>query len=102
MRGVPEHEVLVVDNNSSDHTPAVTEELAGAFVGPLRYVREPRQRLSHPRNRAVAAARHEIVAFLDDDVDVDPHWLRSMASAFESGDYAAIGGRASLVYPRSP
>src|SRR5262245_39953584 len=98
-KGAPEHEVLVVDNNSSDHTRAVVEELSPTFGGKLRYVHESRQGLSYARNRAVTEARHEIIAFLDDDVDVDVNWLRNLAAAYEGGDYAAVGGRAYLVYP---
>jgi glycosyltransferase involved in cell wall biosynthesis len=97
--GAPAYEVLVVDNNSTDHTAAVVEELGPRFGGRLRYVRELRQGLSHARNRAVAEARHDIVAFLDDDVDVDRAWLHGLVSAYESGEYAAVGGRATLVYP---
>jgi glucosyl-dolichyl phosphate glucuronosyltransferase len=63
-------------------------------------VRETRQGLSHARNRAVAEAKHDIVAFLDDDVDVDAGWLHSLSAAYEGGDYAAVGGKAYLVYPR--
>jgi glycosyltransferase involved in cell wall biosynthesis len=97
--GVPCYEVLVVDNNSQDHTPEVVDGLLPLFAGALRYVRETRQGLSHARNRAIAEARYEIVAFLDDDVNVDRGWLRALVSAYQRGDYAAVGGRAYLVYP---
>ncbi len=92
-------EVLVIDNNSNDATRAVVEEFEGPLAGPLRYIQEPRQGLSLARNRAIAEANSEIIAFLDDDVDVDPDWLINLASAFEEGDHAAVGGRAHLVYP---
>jgi glucosyl-dolichyl phosphate glucuronosyltransferase len=98
-REVGDYEIIVVDNNSSDHTPRVVSGLAPAFHGKLRYVSEPRQGLSCARNRAIAEARYDVVAFLDDDVNVHPKWLRAVAGAFASGDYAAIGGRALLVYP---
>jgi len=94
-----DYELIVVDNNSSDHTPQVVRDAAPSFGGRLRYIHESRQGLSHARNRAIAEARYEIVAFLDDDVSVDPAWLRNLAGAFSSGEYAAIGGRALLVYP---
>lgn len=92
-------EILLIDNNSTDGTRAIAEGFAGRFPGRFRYVREERQGLSHARNRAVAEARHDIVAFLDDDVEVDADWLCNLASAYESGDYAAVGGRAYLIYP---
>ncbi|WP_422925469.1 glycosyltransferase family 2 protein [Singulisphaera sp. PoT] len=94
-------EILVIDNNSSDATRDVSELFERRFQGHFRYVLESRQGLSQARNRAVAEARFGVIAFLDDDVDLDPGWLRNLASAYESGDYAAVGGRAYLSYPRS-
>src|SRR6266511_6080727 len=78
-------EILIIDNNSTDGTRAVAEGFARRSPGRFRYVREERQGLSHARNRAVAEARHDIVAFLDDDVEVDADWLCNLASAYESG-----------------
>ncbi len=97
--GCSEHEVLVVDNNSTDGTAAVVGRMAPLFSGRLRYVREPRQGLSHARNRAIDEARFEVVAYLDDDVDVEPEWLRALCDAYASGDVAGVGGRAYLVFP---
>jgi glycosyltransferase involved in cell wall biosynthesis len=96
-----EFEVLVIDNGSTDATARVVEHYQSRFGGRLRYIYESRLGLSHARNRAVAEARHEIVAFLDDDVEVDPDWLRSLANAYRSGDFAAVGGKAYLIYPKS-
>ena len=96
--GCPRQELLVIDNNSTEVTPQVVKRLASSFGGRLRYVREERQGLSHARNRAIGEARFEIVAYLDDDVDVDPAWLRHLSNSYASGDVAAVGGRAHLVY----
>jgi glycosyltransferase involved in cell wall biosynthesis len=97
--GVTDYEVIVVDNNSNDHTREVVDRFHEAFSGLVRYVRESRQGLSHARQRAVAESRYEVVAFLDDDVDVDARWLRAMQAAHSRGDFAVVGGRAHLVYP---
>jgi glycosyltransferase involved in cell wall biosynthesis len=97
--GCPDHEVLVIDNNSTDSTPDVVNRLAPLFGGRLRYVREERQGLNYARNRAIDEATYEIVAYLDDDVDVDPRWLWHLADAYAVGDVAGVGGRAYLVYP---
>src|SRR5262245_23912751 len=97
--GCPEYEILVIDNNSTDRTAQVVEQMVPLFGGQLRCVREERQGLNHARNRATAEARYEIVAYLDDDVDVDPKWLWHLRDAYASGDVAGVGGRAYLVYP---
>ena len=55
--------------------------------------------MSHARNRAIAEASHDVIGFLDDDVDVEPHWVERISEAFGSGDVAAVGGRAFLAYP---
>ncbi|MCI0705127.1 MAG: glycosyltransferase family 2 protein [Planctomycetia bacterium] len=99
LAGCPDHEILVIDNNSTDATPVVVERMTPLFGGRLRCVRETQQGLNHARNRAIQEARHEIVAYLDDDVDVDPKWLRHLSEAYASGDIAGVGGRAYLVYP---
>jgi hypothetical protein len=82
------YEILIVDNNSSDATPDVI-----ASCLRVRSVREPRQGLSHARNRAVCEARGEWIVFADDDMIFAPDWLSSWIGALKHGcaDYA--GGR---------
>ena len=67
----PDYEVIVVDNRPADASPFGT---AGA-----RVVREPLSGISAARNRGLAAAGGEIIAFTDDDVEVDPAWLLAIA-----------------------
>jgi glycosyltransferase involved in cell wall biosynthesis len=96
---VDDWEIVVVGNNCSDETANVVASFIPEFEGRLRYVEEFRQGLSHARNRALIEARFEIIAFLDDDVDVDPYWLDALVKTFRAEDCAAVGGRAYLVYP---
>ena len=67
------HEVLVVDNNSSDHTRDVVESFADR--APVRYLREERQGKNFALNAAIEPARGELLVFTDDDVLVPPDWL---------------------------
>ena len=89
-------ELLVVDNNSTDDTHACCEEFARKL--PLRYVFEPRQGLNPARNRGIKEARGDLLAFADDDVDVDPHWLDALHdAATRHPDAGFFGGR---ILPR--
>src|SRR4051812_41821624 len=61
-------EAIVVDNNSTDGTRALVEELAPGFPAPLRYAFESTQGRSAALNTGIAQARGEIVVTTDDDV----------------------------------
>lgn len=101
LRGIEAFEIIVVDNGSIDHTAEVVAAFQEAFAGRLRYCRCLEQGLSHARNIAISEARFPIIAFLDDDVHVHPEWLRGLVDAYASGEYAAVGGKAYLIYPRA-
>jgi glycosyltransferase involved in cell wall biosynthesis len=76
----PSFRVLVVDNAPAS---AATETVvrAAAERGPVDYLLEPKAGLSFARNAAVAAARGEILAWIDDDERADEHWLAEVARA---------------------
>ena len=94
-----EYEILVVNNNSSDHTQKVIDKYAALLSPRLRSVFEPCQGLSHARNRALKEAKGEIVCFTDDDVVVDPGWLEAVSTAFVRYSAAVVGGKSYLIYP---
>lgn len=83
--------VLVIDNNSTDDTQRVVASYANRLPG-LRVVFEPVQGLSHARNRGLAEARTEWVAFLDDDAKALPEWVDAILDAIAKDDFDAFGG----------
>lgn len=87
-------ELIVVDNGSWDATREVVDEFARATGLNVRHVIEATQGLSHARNRGLQEARREIVAFTDDDVQVDRSWLREILAEFDADpDLALLLGR---------
>lgn len=95
-----EHELLVVDNNSSDGTPEVVQEFSSHRA--LNYHFEAQQGLSRARNRGVAESRGDIVAYLDDDVLLSPGWLGALAQCFAETDSDVVGGRSLLQFEGEP
>lgn len=96
------YEILVIDNNSRDHTAAVVAEFAAARPAP-RYLREEQQGLDYARNRAIREARGEIILFGDDDILVRPDWIAQMAVPLLADAAArrigAVGGEVIPVFP---
>ncbi len=93
-------EVILVDNNSSDHTFEWASSFTETFPQ-LRVLRETQQGLSFARNRGALEARAPIVAFLDDDAVATPIWVEALLKAFSSApDTVAVTGRIELEWSR--
>jgi glycosyltransferase involved in cell wall biosynthesis len=86
-------DMVVVDNNSSDDTSAVVHDFIQSSGLACKYVFEKKQGLSNARNRGIAEATGDVVSFTDDDVIVDPRWLRNIEREFQDGDVTCIGGK---------
>lgn len=96
-----EVEIVIVDNNSSDATKNVVEELQNQSRFPLRYIFEPQQGLSFARNAGIQASQFEIIAFLDDDAVALPDWLESILLTFSSTPSSVVCGPIDLNWESS-
>ena len=98
----PEFELLIVDNNSTDRTRELVEELTSGDAR-VRYVFEPQQGLSHARNAGIREARGPFVAFFDDDLLAPPDWVSAILRAFrEFPEVDIVGGRLLPRWPVEP
>jgi glycosyltransferase involved in cell wall biosynthesis len=90
-------EIVIVNNNSSDHTDDVIAEYADRL--PVRRVLEPRTGKSNALNRAIDVARGDYILWTDDDVVVDASWLMAYVEAFRRWPEATVfGGRITPKY----
>jgi GT2 family glycosyltransferase len=85
------HEVIAVDNAPRDTRTAVVVASHGC-----RYVCEPEPGLNRARNRGLEAAKHDLVAYTDDDCAPDPGWLDALTAPYAD---AAVAATTGLVMP---
>lgn len=88
-----EWEIVCVDNNSKDQTREIVEDAILRHPGRARYLFEGRQGKSHALNLGIREARGEVLAFMDDDVTVEPNWLHSLTTPLRAPEWAGVGGR---------
>lgn len=87
------YEIVVVDNNSTDHTRRVVESFAGRAPA-VRYAFEPSQGIAYGRNRGIRAAVGPVIAFTDDDVRVDRNWTATILDTLAAHpEVLCVGGR---------
>ncbi len=86
-------EVLVVDNNSHDDTSEVVNEFKRQSPERIRYLFEPQPGKSNALNAGIREASGEIIAFMDDDVVVDPRWLQNLINPLSKAQWSGVGGR---------
>lgn len=79
-------EVIVVDNNSQDHTSEVVRNY------PVRYVQEKRPGSYAARNTGARLAQGDILAFTDADCIANPGWLKTICNVLSNSEIQAVLG----------
>jgi glycosyltransferase involved in cell wall biosynthesis len=92
-------EVIVIDNNSTDDTRQAVVDAQPDFPVELRYIFEREQGRSAAMNTGILAAKGEIIATTDDDVQIEPDWLDAAADALETLGCDYVGGKVLPVWP---
>ncbi len=83
----PDYEVVLVDDGSTDDTLGIAKQFPQ-----VRTIHQENCGLSAARNRGIAAASGEIIAFTDSDCRADEDWLYYLVGDLLKSNYAGIGG----------
>ena len=95
-----EWECVVVNNNSTDDTPARFAAFAARYPAlNLRMVTETGPGVSYARNRGIAETSAPYMAFIDDDERINAGFIRAYAEFFDAHPDAVVaGGRIIAEY----
>ena len=87
-----DHEIIVVDDGSTDDTYRVLEP----YFSQICYVRQENRGLAGARNRGIREAQGEFLAFLDSDDLFEPRMLEVVLETFQS--HPSAGGVATAEW----
>jgi glycosyltransferase involved in cell wall biosynthesis len=84
-------EMIVLDEHSTDGTDQVVHKLMKTHSN-LVFVQRDQKGLGYGRNRGVLLAKGEIIAFIDDDEEAHPDWLKEGVRAMDGHDADIVRG----------
>jgi glycosyltransferase involved in cell wall biosynthesis len=90
-----DYEVIVVNDGSPDDTGEVLRPYIQS--GRIRYIEQPNAGQAAARNRGLAEAKGEFIAFLDDDDIWPADKLEWQVRTLRTTSYAAVGGISGLI-----
>lgn len=93
---VPDWEVVVADNGSTDGTADLCREFARRFPDRFRWLVEPRQGKSNALNTGLLETRGEVIAMTDDDVLCEPDFITEIRRVFSDPSIDSAQGRVLL------
>jgi GT2 family glycosyltransferase len=90
------HEIVIANNATDDAAAAAVESLTREFNDrdgiPCWEVREPVAGKCRAQNRTIPQTRGNLIAFLDDDVEVLPEWLEAIDAFFRTYPHDVMQG----------
>jgi len=87
-------EIIVIDQSDNYNTGKIC--LSYKEKLPLKYYHSSRKSLTHSRNFGIEKAKGDVVAFLDDDTELQPDYLERIYNFFKEHP-EAIGGMGRII-----
>lgn len=94
------HEIIVVNNASTDNTRNVVESFAKIYSN-IGIVSEPRKGLTKARQRGLNEARGDIIAYTDADTKMPKGWPEKIKKYFEKDERAVCVSGPYIYYDQS-
>jgi glycosyltransferase involved in cell wall biosynthesis len=101
----PEIEIIFVDNNSSDRSGAIVEEIAASSGRSIQIIQCSDQGVNYARNCGYSLAKGDFIQWMDADDAIDPDKIARQVAALEensSYDIAYGDWTAHRVRPNKP
>lgn len=94
--------IVVADNDDTPSAKNLVEAAAERLSVPLTYVHAPARNISLARNACLDAATAPWVAFIDDDEEAPPTWLRHLTAQHEQCDIIFGVSKGVITRPDAP
>jgi succinoglycan biosynthesis protein ExoM len=90
--------VIVADNDDAPTARSLAERTASSCGLNLVYVHAPAHNISVARNACFEAVRAPFVAFIDDDEEASPAWLRNLMRGLDETGADVVFGPVQAIY----
>ena len=95
------YEVVVVDNTNNKLIKSTIDALSKEH-GNLVYIHESRPGLHYARHSGLRAAKGSIVAYIDDDIEVETDWGENIIKIMQDEKIVLLGGKVLPKYASEP
>ncbi|CAN1577229.1 WcaA Glycosyltransferases involved in cell wall biogenesis [Spirosomataceae bacterium] len=96
-------EVILVDNNSTDHTSATAKAIWDQNpIVPLNVLTEETIGEAHARKKGILAAKYNILSIVDDDNWVAEDWIFKINSYFQNPEIGLVGCAGTGEFEENP
>jgi glycosyltransferase involved in cell wall biosynthesis/GT2 family glycosyltransferase/uncharacterized coiled-coil protein SlyX len=93
----PNYEIIVVDNDSKDGTPAYLRYMAAQYPNISIILNEANNGFARANNQGIARSNGDYIVLLNNDTIVPPGWLRRLLRHLENDAVGMVGPLTNFV-----